>query len=384
MNSSVNNAFPTLQRSNRIIGIDIVKIVAMFLVTILHIVGLGGVVEASDNTTSKLLLSFLYGVSFCCINLFALSTGFLYYGKKAKASRLLQLWIQVVFWAIFANIGPALYRQDVSILTETPFVRVFVVSFCAYWYFTSYVALFFFIPLLNNAIEKISEKQFIFLLTITSIIFCIIPFLFNKDLYRLYKGYSFVWIFYLYILGAGFNKFNYLERIKSKALIIVVIFSAIAIWILTFASAKYELTFFGVSYGNVYEHYNCLPTFLLSISLFLLIGKIKIINTTLTKIIVAFSSSAFSVYLIQCNRSVWREFIENHFSFIAQYQPITVVALTLGISFAIYLSFSLLGYLQNLLFKILKVKAICDWIEKICKIIFSKAYDVLICRCFSK
>ena len=82
-------------------GIDILKIFAMFLVTVLHVTGLGGTIESAANPITKFVLCSMEGVSFSCIDIFALSTGFLCYGKKNRFSRLFNIWLQVIFWAIF-------------------------------------------------------------------------------------------------------------------------------------------------------------------------------------------------------------------------------------------------------------------------------------------
>lgn len=376
------NANKSLTNSNeRIIGIDLVKIIAIFLVTLLHITGIGGAVDAAENPLSKFVLCSLEGVSFSCINLFALSTGFLYYGTKTHFSRLIGLWFQVVFWAILANIGPAAYLKDLSILTETPFVRIFVVSFCTYWYFTAYFALFFFIPLFNYAIKKISEKHFIFFLFSSLVIFGILPFLFNNDLFQTVKGYSFVWLSIIYLIGAGFRKFNFNQRIKTSFLALTVFITCLLQSIIAFLSNSRSLTFMGVDYNKTYENYNFIVTLALSISLFLLISKIRISGKNIRKFIITLSSASFSVYLIQCNHSVMETFIENQLGFIGSFSPTKALAAAVGISLAIYIAFTLLGILQNYIFKLLHINKLCRTIESIFIKIFNTFYSKILCRC---
>lgn len=376
------NANKSLTNSNeRIIGIDLVKIIAIFLVTLLHITGIGGAVDAADNPITKFLLSSIEGISFICINLFALSTGFLCYGRKNKLSHLFQLWFQVIFWALVANIGPAIFRKDLSILTETPFVRIFVISFCTYWYFVAYFALFFFMPLLNSTVEKITEKGFIGFFTVSAVVFGILPFLFNNDLYRLNKGYCVLWLAYLYILGAGFKKFNYIQRITKVVLCTVFLICAAVQSILTCASHSFSISFMGVNYSNIYEHYNFINTILLSTSLFLLVAGIKIDNKKVRKITQSAASSAFSVYLIQCNHSVMREFIENHMSFIGKYSPVIAVLAVFGIALAIYVSFSILGMGQSVLFKFCRIDKICDKAETLARKVFLFCYNKIYTKC---
>lgn len=376
---------PLITSKERIIGIDIVKIVAMFLVTLLHVTGVGGAVDTATNPVTKFLLCSVNGLSFCCINLFALSTGFLCYGKKNRVSRLLQLWIQVVFWSVFANIIPAIYKKDFSILLETPFVRLFVISFCTYWYFVAYFALFFFIPILNSAIDKISEKQFWKLLAIFSVLLGILPFLFNNDLFKLDKGYSFAWLMFLYLVGAGIRKFDINNRIKVSVSLITSVILFILQSFVTYFCKTTKATFFEVDYSEVYCHYNFIVVALLSVMLFVLVSKIKVKSIKLTKVLTLFSSVAFSVYLIQCNRSVWNEFFESKkFAFIGNFSPIISVLAAIGTSFAIYLAFSILGIIQNKLFKLCRINILCDKIEKLVRKTFDWFYKSILLKCFSK
>lgn len=365
----------------RISGIDIVKILAMFLVTALHITGIGGAVSAAVNPAAKFLLSALEGISFCCINLFALSTGFLCFGRKTRLSRLLQLWIQVVFWALAANIGPALYLKDMSVLTETPFVRLFVISFGTYWYFTAYFALFFFIPLLNSAVEKLSEKHFIAFSLCTAVIFGVLPFLFNNDLFVLNKGYSFVWLSYLYIIGAGFRKFNLVQRLKTPFSAIICIVCAAVQSCVAYISQLRKITFLGISYSDMYNKYNFIFTLILSVSLFALISKIKIQKPKMQNFIKIVASASFSVYLIQCNHSVMREFIEKHFMFIGSYSPVAAAAAAIGISAAVYIGLTVLGILQDALFRLCRIDKLCVLFERLLKRIFSGLYSKVLCKC---
>lgn len=371
-----------LIQSERIIGIDIVKIVAMFSVTLLHITGIGGAIDAAENPLTNFLLCSLNGVSFCCINLFALTTGFLYYNRKTHCSRLIELWIQVVFWSVFANIIPAVYFKDFSFLIKSPLYRIFVISFSTYWYIDAYFALFLFIPLLNAAIEKLNQKQFIVSLTAASVLFGIIPFLFdNKEIIRLFSGNSFMWIAYLYLIGAGIKKYNLINRVKNSVLITAIIISSAIQIVTTYICRNLNTTFYDIDYSKVYGNYNFIVVFILSISLFMLISKINTKSLKLKKIIILLSTVSLSVYLIQCNHAVWNNLIVDQFGFIGKNSPISAVISAIGVSMALYIGFTVLGILQNKLFKICKIKNLCNSIENIAKKVFDLFYSKFLSKC---
>lgn len=85
-------------------GIDLLKIVAMFLVLLLHILGHGGILGKLMSTPPELLSK--YGmawlieiIAYCSVNCFALTTGYNYYGKKPHWSNLINLLFQIIFYS---------------------------------------------------------------------------------------------------------------------------------------------------------------------------------------------------------------------------------------------------------------------------------------------
>ena len=82
-------------------GIDLLKIVSMFMVVVLHVLRHGGILEnvpiLSINDTVAWVMEIL---CLCAVNLFALTTGYLCIDKKFNFKNVINLWIWVLFYNV--------------------------------------------------------------------------------------------------------------------------------------------------------------------------------------------------------------------------------------------------------------------------------------------
>ena len=99
-------------------GIDLLKIVSMFMVVVLHVLRHGGILEVAWVIEPLCL---------CAVNLFALTTGYLCIDKKFKFKNVINLWIWVLFYNVLFTL---LIRGFDPIPLATSF---FPVSNYAYW-----------------------------------------------------------------------------------------------------------------------------------------------------------------------------------------------------------------------------------------------------------
>ena len=87
--------------SGRNYGVDLLRIVAMFYVIVLHVLGRGGALAASDSGSSQYAVSWLMETwAYCAVDCFALISGFAAYSEKERPTRYanyIMLWLQVVF-----------------------------------------------------------------------------------------------------------------------------------------------------------------------------------------------------------------------------------------------------------------------------------------------
>ena len=82
-------------------NIDLFRIIAAFLVTVLHVLGKGGILKStSPNEINYWIAWFLEIGAYCAVNCFALITGYVMYNKTIKAKSIIGLWFQVLFYSL--------------------------------------------------------------------------------------------------------------------------------------------------------------------------------------------------------------------------------------------------------------------------------------------
>lgn len=139
-------------------GIDALRMLAMFMVVLLHVIGPGGVIWAETFSVQYELAWFLEIGAFCAVNCYALISGFVGIDAKYKISNLFWLWLRVAFYSILITIGAWLIKP--GLVTKEDIIKSFFpVMTRPYWYFTSYFALFFFVPILNFVIIHMEKTQ---------------------------------------------------------------------------------------------------------------------------------------------------------------------------------------------------------------------------------
>lgn len=197
-----------IQNEQRFCGIDELKVTAMFLIVIGHLIvqyGIGANLNSLNLTTYTIKL--LSTVSAGAVNCYALCTGFLMINKKARPARLIDLWFQVIFYSVLItslfsfllhfNLIPA----KITISSEQWLTSLTPITRNSWWYASCYFGLFLLIPVLNyiiNRVEKRHIQQFI--------LFALIVASFSSFVYGdglcLKFGYSVTWLIILYVLGA--------------------------------------------------------------------------------------------------------------------------------------------------------------------------------------
>lgn len=86
-------------------GIDLLRIISMLMVVVLHILGIGGVIENTvENTSNYYISNFMEHFCFCAVNLYALITGFVYIKATYRFHKIVSLWCEVFFYSFLITI----------------------------------------------------------------------------------------------------------------------------------------------------------------------------------------------------------------------------------------------------------------------------------------
>lgn len=134
----------------RNIGIDILRVVCMYLVVNLHIIGVGGVLmDVPEKTVLYKVYTCIYGLAFSAVNCYALISGYVMSGQSYKNIRkhflrIIPLWVQVVTYSVlFSVVECFLSNLDMNYAIKTIGFSLFPALTKKYWYFTAYIILYF-------------------------------------------------------------------------------------------------------------------------------------------------------------------------------------------------------------------------------------------------
>ena len=345
-------------------NMELLRIVAMLMVITLHCVGRGLLLSNSViSNVNLLLIQFLDSFSLTANSLFILLTGYYYIGKKFNLRKILSLWGKTLFYCI-------LIFTIYSILNlKTNFLNSFFPVFSgAYWFITSYIALYFIMPFLNIAINKFSQKQCKFLIIFLVILMGVIRIIFNPaDLFNS----TFMHMIVIYIIGAYIKKYVKIEPNKQyfiKYVLVAIIFT-VAITILDVLVQIIPKTLdVWIIIANILSYFRNFINIILVYMAILLFMKFKTINiksNKLSKLILYISPSVFSIYIIHDNVHL-RDMIWQKFSFINlanSWLMIPYIILAILIVFTVCLAIDLIR--RGIYTGLKKIKIINKGIQKI-------------------
>lgn len=350
-------------------GIDILKILSMFMVVVLHVLGQGGVLKhALDLTLNDTVAWFIEILCLCSVNLFALTTGYLCIDRKFKYKNVISLYILVLFY----NVLCTLFLNGFKIISFV--LSFFPVSNYAYWYFSAYIGFILFIPFINkylNSIDEFEHRKLIYTILFVMCGIGLLCFVHGTDALKLDRGYSPVWLGCLYIIGSYFKLYDFKFKNRSKCLYFMIfllsslfaLMSRIVILKIPVLSHYLE--------SDLLLEYISFPIVINSIVLFLLFLKVKV-NDSFKKVLSFFSGLSFSVYIIHCNPYVWK-IIEGVFRNFANMPVFKMIFMVLYTAFVIYVVCNVIDVFRYYLFKILRVDKLSSWLdEKIVSLLTKK------------
>ena len=186
-------------------GIDLLRMVSMLMVIVLHLLRFGGIYNPESAGLNRGVVSVIDTCCICAVNCFAIISGFVGHKSKFRLSNLIHLWFIVTFYLGTLSIVFCFF-PGVHVCFSDIITSFFPVLFNKHWYVTAYFGMFFFIPILNIGISKLTDKQLriitIALLIVFSVMSTVANFFSDNSLFELAFGYSPIWLMICYILGA--------------------------------------------------------------------------------------------------------------------------------------------------------------------------------------
>lgn len=292
-----------LAKKERNIGLDFLRILAMFLITARHYIGYSYVAESMDFfSVNGVLLGVFLGLTRMSTNLFVLISGYFLVNSTFKLKRIIRIWTETFFYSVvFFIIGIILNNGDFSI-TDTVFA-IFPVLSRHYWFSVAYLALVLVSPFLNKMIKAITEKEHRMIVIGGAIIFSAwTTFVYFSQGVLTGGNKGLLWCIYLYLIGAYINLYK--EKIKFNVISAIVIAISFAVPIV-YTFLKHRIPFLENFRVVDDESIFCLIG---SVVIFIVFLNIRVNNKRIRDIIIAISKASFGIYLIQENCMI-REYL---------------------------------------------------------------------------
>lgn len=347
-----------MKSKERNFGIDLLRIVSMYMIVILHVLGQGGILNNLEVLSLKYNLAWLLEITcYCAVNCYALITGYVMINSKFKYKKIITLWTEVVFWAVLLTIIMNI-KYPILVGKKDLLYSFFPIIFNKYWYFSSYFCLFFFIPFINKLIDILDKNNFKRLIITMIILFSILNLV--SDPFKLSDGYSFLWLVTCYFIGAYINKYKSLNTTKNKYLLIGIIISIAFTLSFKLLILKYPNITFGLFGPDLFIKYNSITILIISIFLLIIFTRLKITNKYLKRFIKRISPATFGVYIIHVHPKIWTIIMSQRFKFLITYEPIMMILLVLLSAFIVYMLCSYMEMLRIYIFKKIKIQKLID------------------------
>lgn len=354
---------------NRYTGLDLLKVFCAFGIVTLHTLNRSGLLRTEIQ--SQYNLAWLMEITFyASVNVFAAISGFLSYSdnkKKLNLSNAIFHWVTVAFYgAIFAIVFE--FFTSINVERMEWLQSLMPLTFHHYWYFSAYIGVMLISPLIINGIRDVDTnriKKIILIGIIAFGAFESLTYIVNKEIsvFTLEKGYSFAWVLLMYILGALMRKSkSYENKTFLPSIIKFTLLVLISVVWHCFIGPALEDSFKvieGVYYRRLLTLY-CSPTvILMAIELMNAFINLKI-NEKISKAILVFSMSSFSVYLLNSNILLAKHIVNKaHLEYLMEYNGIQLVASVLLVSVLFVIAATIIDFLRIKLFDLLKIKELC-------------------------
>lgn len=356
-------------------GIDLLRLVSMFYVVLLHVLGKGGVLKAAELGTAQYnLVWFLELWAYGAVNIFGIISGYVGYSDKEKKfnyANYITMWLQVVSYGVAASL--LFYFLDPELVTRKEFFKMFFpVTNDLYWYFSAYTGLIFLIPLLNAGVRSGSRealgKMFIAIILVFSVFSAV------TDRFELGRGYSLIWLVMLYLLGAVMKKCRIGEKLPVAAALAGIVVCCVISWLWKLHGPEFKIFNIKVDQG-LFVNYLAVTHLIAAILHLIAFSKLRF--PAIGQKLIAFAApGAFAVYLLNNQFHVWKHVMTGNFAHLAALSPVWILIRAVGFTLAFVVLAVCVDWVRQKVFAALRVKQAAAFA--------ADAFDRFLDRCVGK
>ena len=367
LSNIISNSKEIVKERN--IGIDLLRIIAMYMIVILHVLGQGGILSNSKKFSSSFYLGWLLETfAYCSVNVFGLISGYVMINSNVNQYKIILLWLNVFYYSTIITLMFKYIPYFSKLYQVTTYYLIISIFFPTiskrYWYFTAYFGMYFFIPYLNKLIHSLNQKEMKNLCLTIIILFTILDLIAPEkfDPFSISRGYTTLWLISLYIFGAYLKLYSI--QLSKKKILLLYIISIIFPWIFLLKFLNVFVSKYKYNAG-LFIQFNSPFILLNAIMLVTIFSELKIKkNKFLQKFIGILGLQSFNVYLIHTNPLVYKSY-KYSFKHLINKNPFIMDLLVLVYSLGIFFSCIIIDQIRFHLFNILKVHVIPNKIKNI-------------------
>lgn len=356
---------------NRNYGIDLLRIVAAFMIVVLHCYTRGSLFNyVIPGSKQDILCVVMMTLTYGGVNIFALISGYVSFYKKDKRvsySKFIELWITVVFYCIILNLLLGGFVQNYSFLHELP-VMLTPVSSNTYWYFSSYAGLMVLKPFIDKGLSGCSDIVLKKVFLVILIVYSLYSVFFN--VFILNDGYSVLWLILLYVIGYIINRCKLFNDTKTVILLIYYVLLVAISVLLNFIIQNKE-TVLVIFDRDMFMKYHSPTILLISVFTVIVFSRIKT-KELFNKIIIMVAPTAFSIYIVNCFPLFFENILKDMFRQYCQSDNFIIIGKVLIFSISFMFFVIIFDLLRIRIFKICKVDKLCIIIDNTLRKIMDK------------
>ncbi len=267
-----------LQKEERNVSLDFLRIIAMFMIMTAHFLGWGGAVN--KLTTADKNYFIIMPIYFLCQmgnTLFFLLAGF--FAKKPKMRKALFIQRKTCFYSFLIALIVLIIGVNADVSVGYTIKSFFPIIFNKYWFVSAYLVLYVLSFLLIPGLESLSKPQFLII---------IVALLINNTCV-MDASYTVLEGLLAYIIGYYLKKFKPYENIKMLWIVLAYVI-AMAIYV----GERFIARYLGIEHSTLDEGLRYTFLLLAAVAMFMFFAKVRMRG----KWIASISGNILSIYLI--------------------------------------------------------------------------------------
>ena len=355
-------------------GIDLLRLISIIAVVALHTLGRSGLL-LSENSSQYRLAWLLETFAYFAVNVFCIISGFVQYSKhprRFKLSRVISLWVTVVFYGLAITCAFYLF-SGIEVGRNDFYVALMPIIKKEYWFFSAYIGMFIFSPLINALVRRANNKL-IYLLIVLGLLLATYENVTEKlgvpiNWIIFNRGYRFTWFIVMYLIGAIIRKTESYRFFHNKRVIGIIIAVGLLIfswaWKVYIEEAVEKAMSPGGGVARIFIEYTSLTVIFASVLLVKVFANVNV-GTNLQGFLRFVTPSVFSVYLLNSQPLIANHLYDStHLAFLQDMNGIKLTVTVLGLCLGFTIASILIDRIRIILFDILKIEKIIKLVDNI-------------------